>query len=175
MVNRAINFGLKSSLKTVNAKQVSVRAYQKRSIKCSNSAARKVPRKIWRKHIDCLVTHWMMGVGFSPFSLIFLTLALRLTIENKLPAVRGKEKMIRRRKMLPSRKTYSHWWITLRNVHHRWIELFFLHDGICNNTGWKHRRCQENQKRSHDVLRDVGYWDEENVNFGEFWGRQSKE
>ena len=45
-VNKATNLGLKSSRKTVKAKHVSVNAYQKRSNKCSNSAARNVPKNI---------------------------------------------------------------------------------------------------------------------------------
>lgn len=45
-VNKATNRGLKSFRKTVKAKHVSVKAYQKRSSKCSNSAALNVPRNI---------------------------------------------------------------------------------------------------------------------------------
>ena len=47
-VNRATNLGLKSSLKTVKAKHVSVTAYHDLSIRCSNSAALNSPKNTFR-------------------------------------------------------------------------------------------------------------------------------
>jgi hypothetical protein len=85
-VNRAINFGLKSSLKTVKAKHVSVSAYQNRSIKCSNSAARNVPRKICGQDPDDDNTSTNKNKwAYLLFSLTSRALKLILTIENRLP------------------------------------------------------------------------------------------
>lgn len=52
----ATNFGLKSSRNTVKAKQVSVKAYQNRSIRCSNSAALNVPKNILKPIKQSFVT-----------------------------------------------------------------------------------------------------------------------
>jgi len=55
-VKSATNFGEKSSLKTVNARQVSVTAYHDLSKRCSNSAARRLPKNILRMSFPNRIT-----------------------------------------------------------------------------------------------------------------------
>lgn len=86
-------------------------------------------------------------------------------IESKSPAKRGKQKLMTNEKLELIQPTYSHTWITLRNVHHRRVELLFLDDSVGDDAGWEHRRHQKNQKGPHRSLCDWCYWDKENINF----------
>lgn len=52
----ATNFGLKSSLNMVKARQVSVTAYHDRSTRCSNSAARNWPKNTFRINFPASIT-----------------------------------------------------------------------------------------------------------------------